>query len=96
MSILLPTLLLNIQQQFCLYYYYDLQFYYIFPKNPTCIIIPDYIINIFYEKILPTVLFGSTLLFGSLEYVHSTLKGICKCRNSLDKNISEICPDKLC
>ena len=32
-------------------------------------IIPAYIINIFYEKIRPTVLFGTLLLLGTLEYV---------------------------
>ena len=31
-------------------------------------IIPAYIINIFYEKIRPTVLFGTVLLLGIVEY----------------------------
>ena len=37
-------------------------------------IIPAYIINIFYEKIRPTVLFGTLLLLGTLEYILTNYK----------------------
>ena len=61
------TFIKNMHQHSCVHYYYHLHFYQVFLKIPTYTIIPAYIINIFYKKVRPIVLFGSGLLLGIVK-----------------------------